>query len=325
MRKLIARLVKENEFDEWDKLVEEHGTVFQSIKWTQIFEPNIRRVGIFNKNDELIGGFIYFEKKIANLKFFRNPFYTPQIGPFFKLRAQKKLGKLEELRSILEAVVNFINEEKPAIVSLALSPSIIDTLPFYWANYKVTVNYTYRLDLTSLDTEEFIRGMDVKRRNDIKKVQKEGVFIERSKNVSIFIPLVQKSFERQKKAYPKEIIEEILKKFPPGQSSFLLIVMQKEIPVAGVYVIYDSTTAFNLITGFDDEIAQRGVMSFALFEAIKEAKKLGLKIFDFEGSVVPSIEKFYRGFGGDLVPYYRVNKAWLPFEAILKFLKRQYF
>jgi prolyl oligopeptidase PreP (S9A serine peptidase family) len=35
-------------------------------------------------------------------------------------------------------------------------------------------------------------------------------------------------------------------------------------------------------------------------------------IFDFEGSMHERIEKFYRGFDGEIVPYYLIYKANLP-------------
>ena len=55
------------------------------------------------------------------------------------------------------------------------------------------------------------------------------------------------------------------------------------------------------------------------------AKGKGLKAFDFEGSMLPEVEKFFRGFGGDLIPYYTINKAFLPVEMALKFMKRELF
>ena len=62
-----------------------------------------------------------------------------------------------------------------------------------------------------------------------------------------------------------------------------------------------------------------------MWEAIKFAKKLGIKYFDFEGSMVPQIERYFRGFGGKLTPYYRINKAKLPLEILLKFYRRELF
>jgi hypothetical protein len=45
----------------------------------------------------------------------------------------------------------------------------------------------------------------------------------------------------------------------------------------------------------------------ALFNAILLARKNGIKTFDFEGSMIPEIEKYFRQFGGELVAQYSVN------------------
>jgi len=41
--------------------------------------------------------------------------------------------------------------------------------------------------------------------------------------------------------------------------------------------------------------------------------------------MIPQIKKYFRGFGGKLTPYYRINKAKLPIEILLKFFKREVF
>ena len=51
--------------------------------------------------------------------------------------------------------------------------------------------------------------------------------------------------------------------------------------------------------------------------AIQAAQERGLKTFDFEGSSIPPIERFFRGFGGQLTPYFSIHKAWLPVELAL--------
>lgn len=62
-----------------------------------------------------------------------------------------------------------------------------------------------------------------------------------------------------------------------------------------------------------------------MFEAIQHTQQLGLERFDFEGSVIPAIERYIRGFGGKLTPYFKVNKAWLPIELAMKFVNRNIF
>jgi hypothetical protein len=77
--------------------------------------------------------------------------------------------------------------------------------------------------------------------------------------------------------------------------------------------------------GYGSEHKHHGAGPAAMFAAIRHAKKQGLAIFDFEGSMIPPIERYFRGFGGLLTPYLTVNKAWLPFEFVLKMIRRSNF
>ena len=54
-----------------------------------------------------------------------------------------------------------------------------------------------------------------------------------------------------------------------------------------------------------------------MWEAIKFTKEeLGLNQFDFEGSMVPPIELFFRKFGGKLTPYYTVSLTKLSVKLL---------
>jgi hypothetical protein len=41
--------------------------------------------------------------------------------------------------------------------------------------------------------------------------------------------------------------------------------------------------------------------------------------------MMPEVESYFRSFGPRLVPYYTINKGRLPFELVLKFVKRERF
>jgi len=63
-----------------------------------------------------------------------------------------------------------------------------------------------------------------------------------------------------------------------------------------------------------------------MWEAIKFTKNnLSLNEFDFEGSMVPQIEQFFRKFGGHLIPCYTtvwckpyLEPFWLGYELLRK-------
>ncbi len=58
---------------------------------------------------------------------------------------------------------------------------------------------------------------------------------------------------------------------------------------------------------------------------IEKAKELGCEVFDFEGSMLKGVERFFRSFGPELKPFYTINKAWKPIEVLLKFKKPHIF
>ena len=322
MGKFIIQLIEKKHFNRWDELVKKRGSIFQTISWTEIFEPEIARIGIFEKGGDLIGGFILWERSGW---VYRNPYYTPFIGPFFEVKAQKKFFRMKREREILSTMVEYLESKKYLLITLQLDPRIRDIFPFFWQNYKVITQYTYRINLKR-SKEVILNEMSPERKRNIKKAIKYGINIIESKNTMILKDLVEKSFKRQRKRYPKLTMEKILKKFPPGDgNSVFLVALYKDKPVASIYMVYDDKIAYNLIPAHDHEYAYTGAGALVAYEAILTAQRIGLEYFDFEGSMVPSIERFFRGFGGDLIPYFRVNKAWLPLEIILKFFKRQFF
>ncbi|MDI6740189.1 MAG: GNAT family N-acetyltransferase, partial [Candidatus Edwardsbacteria bacterium] len=95
--------------------------------------------------------------------------------------------------------------------------------------------------------------------------------------------------------------------------------------IAATFCIHDATTAYYLLGGYDHASKHRGAGAAALWAAIGHAKGIGLKRFDFEGSMVPQIERYFRGFGGTQTLYLTINKAALPLEMLLKITRRQTF
>lgn len=58
-------------------------------------------------------------------------------------------------------------------------------------------------------------------------------------------------------------------------------------------------------------------MSFLTWEAIKFSSGV-TKTFDFEGSMIESVERFFRAFGAKQKPYFQVSKInSLPYKIYL--------
>jgi hypothetical protein len=55
-----------------------------------------------------------------------------------------------------------------------------------------------------------------------------------------------------------------------------------------------------------------------MWKSILHARQLGLRTFDFEGSMIPEVERYFREFGGKLIPYYEISKAKFPVNLLMR-------
>jgi lipid II:glycine glycyltransferase (peptidoglycan interpeptide bridge formation enzyme) len=77
---------------------------------------------------------------------------------------------------------------------------------------------------------------------------------------------------------------------------------------AAAYIVWDEQSAYYLMGGGDPELRTSGAMSLAMWEAIRFAHQVSRR-FDFEGSMIEPIERFFRAFGARQVPYFYVSRC----------------
>jgi hypothetical protein len=70
---------------------------------------------------------------------------------------------------------------------------------------------------------------------------------------------------------------------------------------AATLLVFDERSAHYLLGGADPRHRGSGAASLLVWDAIQFAAGHS-KLFDFEGSMVEGIARFFRGFGPDLVP-----------------------
>jgi hypothetical protein len=315
---LQARPINDGDRDRFDRFAADHGGVFDSVAWGDCVSPNLVRIGLFDRGDALRGGFCADVQRRFGLTILRNPPFTRQIGPFFEYRASNAAARLTERRAVVEAMANYLASAHAAVVSLSLSPSVTDTLPFYWRGFKVVPHYTFRLDLTQ-NLRTLAADMSAERRNDIRKAERDGITTREVDDSHVLRGLVVATFDRQGTSFPREAMDRILSAFSPGGAqSYCIVASDAGRAHAAAYVVHDQETAYYLMGGYSAEQPHHGAGALALNHAIRRAQETGLRVFDFEGSMRPSIERFFRGFGGELVPVFGIHRAWIPIEILLK-------
>lgn len=307
-----------------DTLAREHGTLFNTMAWLSLFGEKMRVYGIFDAGQKLLGGFSLYQDRRWGQRIIRRAPFTPNNGPFYRSLASKPVARLDEQRKILAAVADFVDKERAALVMMPLPQGFNDALPFFWRGYKVIPAVTYLIDLTR-PQEHLWSDMSGTRRNDIRKAQRDGLVVRRTEDMGMVRDLVIATFERQKKWVDREILDRILFNFAKPENSYAFVAYRNHSPVSTSFVVHDMSTAYYLLGGYRSEDAHHGAGAWALWEAIQHAQTLGIRTFDFEGSVIPAIERYFRGFGGRATSYFTVNKGWIGVEIGLKLLKRNTF
>jgi len=314
----IKKIKKPDNKTKYSKIASEEGNIFNTLEWLNILGNNLKLFGIYENDGRLIGGFSLFKNKKFGLNIYINPPFTPYVGPFFQ-----KPNNIDKERKIILLLANYIDNLPSAIVSFSLNKGINDVIPFIWKKFKTTPQYTYIINLDN--PEKIFARIFKNRRNDISKAVKDGLIVKKTSDFSMVKRLILKTFLRQKKKINRLFLDKILFNFASDNNAFAFIAFKNKKPIATTFCIYDKNTAYYLLGGYDYKNKHHGAGALCLWESIKYAQKIGLEYFDFEGSIVPQIEKYFRGFGGKLISCFRISKAKLPLEIILKLFKRELF
>jgi hypothetical protein len=308
----------------YDELARQHGTLFNRLDWLALFGDRMHLLGLFDDGGTLVGGLSLYQERRWGLPVLRRAPFTPTCGPFLAVKSQNPVAVLEERRKALDAMAAHLDALRPAVCMLPLDRGVSDALPFFWRGYKVIPQYTYLLDLAQ-PQDRICKNMSPDRRNDISKAVRDGLTVRPAGNFGEVRDLVLATFGRQEKYVDRECLEGILFQYASPSNSFAYVVCREGRPIATCFVIHDSKTAYYLLGGYRAADRHHGAGALAVWEAIRHAQDIGLHTFDFEGSVLPPIERFFRGFGGRLTPYFTINKAWGPLEIGLKFFRRGFF
>ena len=318
------RSLKPGERAAYDELAARHGTLFNRLDWLELFGGRMEILGLFDEGGTLVGGTSIYQERRMGLRIWRRAPFTPTCGPFLEPKARNPVAVVEERRAALECLADHLSRESPALCMLPLDRRIQDALPFFWRGFKVVPNYTYLLDLAPAP-EELLKNMSPERRKNIGKTGRDGLVVRAETDLRVVRELVLGTFRRQEKSVDEPCLDAVLFRYARPSNSFAFVTCREGKPIAACFVVHDGRTAYYLLGGYHAEEKHHGAGAAALFAAIRQAKELGLSTFDFEGSMIPAIERYFRGFGGRPTPYLTVNKAWLPVEFALKLWKRNVF
>lgn len=263
----------------------------------------------------------FIMKRRYGFRYIGQPILTQHLGPWIRPLQAKYATELARQKDLYGALISQLPKYDHFLQNW---PCVRDNwLPFFWQGFQQTTRYTYVL--RDLSDEELIwNEFQPNIRTDIRKASSRfNVKVRTDLGVEEFYELNRLVFERQAISVPYSLaqLQRIDLACVERNSRRIFIAEDSDgRRHAAVYLVWDENSAYYLMGGGDPELRNSGATSLCMWEAIRFAATV-TKRFDFEGSMIESVERFFRGFGAVQVPYFSISKTPSRVLRIALFLK----
>ena len=167
-------------------------------------------------------------------------------------------------------------------------------------------------------------AMRPQHRQAIRKAEKNRIRVRDDLPLDQFLELNRKTYTRQRLSLPATDAEirslDAALCMNAGRRIFAGVDEQGRVHAA-VYVVWADGTAYYLMGGSEPDLRASGAQLLAMWEAICFAASVA-KRFDFEGSMLPQVERAFRGFGAEQRPYFAITKGPRPPDTLREFLQQ---
>lgn len=264
---------------------------------------------VLDRDGEVIGSLPFSSRNWKGFKFLVQPELTQTLGPWIRSIEAKRSRILAYEKDVMNGLI----AQLPDFDHFAQNWHHTQTnwLPFYWHGFTQTTRYTYVLP--DLSDEKFVwAGLSKNIRTDIRKASARfGLQIRTNTDLDPFLDLHHQTFVRQGRPLPYSdaLVRRLHSACAARHCSRVFLAEDAEgRPHAGVYLVWDDNAAYYLMGGGDPQLRSSGATSLCMWEAIRFASTV-TRSFDFEGSMIESIERFFRAFGAEQRPYSRIAKT----------------
>jgi peptidoglycan pentaglycine glycine transferase (the first glycine) len=311
-------------------------TFLQSWHWGEFqgtMKNKIWRLGIYDRGK--LNGLCL----TAKIKAKRGTFFLIQHGPV--LIDELKSAKPEALKTLLEGLKEIAGKEKISFIRMAPlwerapeNTAILKKLGFRESPMHANAyEATWKLDLAPSE-EELLMKMRKTTRYLIRQAMKNrDVMIEKSSrlaDVKLYQKLNIKAAQRQNFApFSLEYVKNEFEVFSRDNQALLFFGKYKGEPAAAALIVFWSGIGFYHQAASDSKYARFSIPYLLQWEAIKEAKKRGCKLYDFWGFVDPRKNPnhpwagptlFKMGFGGYQKEYVKTQDLPLSKSYFLTYL-----
>lgn len=313
-------LKPDDNLEQWDRFldVSPQGNVFCRSWWLRAVAPDSFRILTLMKGDTIVGGLPH----AVSGKSIVMPPLTQTLGVLLSPPEQgsKYETTLSREMDIMRALATALPPRGGIVFRCHYSLS--NWLPFYWAGFTQTTRYTYIIDNLS-DTAALFENMSAKTRNAIRKAEKDGLTVSEDVDAELLVSMVRKTFAAREMdvPYSEDVLRRICAAASVSGSGRMFSVRDGGGAVHSVlFTVHDKSAAYYLVQGRDPGRTHPGACSLAQWKSIECASRFA-KRYDFEGSMIESIERAFRSFGAVQKPYSVISRRSRSMKAAAAFAR----
>lgn len=272
-------------------------------------------VFLIEKNGRIVASLPYVRSIKHGLLRLGQPLLTQKLGPWLErddLVEAKRLSREKDLLTELyEGLPKYLSYDQ------CWDWKFTNWLPLYWMGYQQTTKYTYRLENLK-DEGDLWKGLQGNIRSDIKKAENRfGVKVRMDGSLDEFYTVLEKTYLRQGIAAPHSLstLSKIESACAENSCRKIFLACDEEGQIhAGAFLVWDDESAYYIMGGGDPDLRKSGATSLCLWKAILFSASV-TESFDFEGSMLQPVERFFRAFGAKQVPYSSISRRLGRWEA----------
>lgn len=248
---------------------------------------------LFKEDAEVIAVMWVWESGKKLLNSLITPPFLPNCWLTFLNEYDKPATKRAKEKEVLKALLSFVESGIWNYWKFDFPVEYTDFQEAIWKGRIPKTKYTYRI----LSLNNWEEKIDSKLRNKLKR------FSDFPFEVRPFSTSEMEVF-MQGTATKGVAHEQLLSKFNQLNSSSAFTVSAQNGEYQALCIIVESVCYYLVSNnGKNDNALSACGVKFCIEESIRR----GCCAFDFEGSMIPEIEVFFRSFGGDLLPYFSLD------------------
>lgn len=281
-------------------------SVFQRPWWLDAAAPGRWDEAVVRRGGEVVGRLPYVVERRAGMVRLGTAPFTKMLGPWLAPSDAKYTNVLSgELDLTKELIAGLPRHD---VFRQAFHPEVTNWLSFHWAGFGAAAAMTYRISaLDDLDAAWSELRENIRR--EIRKAERSLEVVD-DLGLGQLIDLARRTFARQEleATLDVEALERIDDAAAARSCRRLLFAVDAERRIhAAAYFAWDENVTYYLVGGGDPELRTSGASSLLLWRGIQHAATVS-RAFDFEGSMLEPVERFFRAFGARQTPYLVVSR-----------------